>query len=63
MGAITPIGLSVDEFWASVKEGKTGFGTISKFDASEYKCHVVICASLFGYIAIPPSTEITCPVI
>ena len=22
MGAITPIGLSVDEFWASVKEGK-----------------------------------------
>ena len=40
MGAITPIGLSVDEFWASVKEGKTGFGTISKFDASEYKAHV-----------------------
>lgn len=40
MGAITPIGLSVDEFWASIKEGKKGFGIISKFDASEYKCHV-----------------------
>lgn len=38
MGAITPIGLSVDEFWAGVKEGKTGFDTITKFDASEYKC-------------------------
>lgn len=38
MGAITPIGLSVDEFWSGVKEGKTGFGTITKFDASEYKC-------------------------
>ena len=38
MGAITPIGLNVDEFWNSIKEGKTGFGEITKFDASEYKC-------------------------
>lgn len=38
MGAITPIGLSVEEFWVSVKEGKMGFGEITKFDASEYKC-------------------------
>ncbi|MCH5256655.1 MAG: beta-ketoacyl-ACP synthase II [Lachnospiraceae bacterium] len=38
MGAITPIGLSVEEFWNSVKEGKTGFGPITYFDASEYKC-------------------------
>ena len=27
MGAITPIGLSVEEFWEGVKEGKTGFFT------------------------------------
>lgn len=40
MGAITPIGLSVEEFWANIKEGTTGFGTITRFDASEYKCHV-----------------------
>lgn len=38
MGAITPIGLSVDEFWTGVKEGKIGFDTITRFDASEYKC-------------------------
>ena len=38
MGAITPIGLSVDAFWEAVKAGKTGFGPITKFDASEYKC-------------------------
>ena len=25
MGAITPVGLSVEEFWNSVKEGKTNF--------------------------------------
>jgi len=40
MGAITPIGLNVNEFWDSVKQGKTGFGTITKFDASEFKCHL-----------------------
>lgn len=40
MGAITPIGLSVEEFWESVKAGKTGFAPITKFDASEYKCHI-----------------------
>ncbi len=39
-GAITPIGLNVDEFWASVKEGKLGFGPITKFDSSEYKSHI-----------------------
>lgn len=38
MGAITPIGLNVDEFWAGVQEGSIGFGPITKFDASEYKC-------------------------
>lgn len=40
MGAITPIGLSVEEFWENVKKGVTGFDFISKFDASEYKCKV-----------------------
>ena len=38
MGAITPIGLSVDEFWAGVKEGKLGFAPITKFDAADFKC-------------------------
>lgn len=38
MGAITPIGNSVDAFWESVKQGKIGFDKISYFDASEYKC-------------------------
>lgn len=40
MGAVTPIGLNVEEFWAGVKAEKIGFGEISKFDASEYKCHM-----------------------
>ncbi len=40
MGAITPIGLSVEEFWKSVREQKIGFGEITHFDASEYKAHL-----------------------
>ena len=40
MGAITPIGLNVEDFWKNVKAGTLGFGEITKFDASEYKCHM-----------------------
>ncbi len=40
MGAITPTGLSVEEFWQSVKAGRHGFAPITRFDASNYKCHV-----------------------
>lgn len=40
MGAITPIGLSVDEFWDSVKEQKIGFAPITSFDTTDYKCHI-----------------------
>ena len=40
MGAITPIGLNVQDFFQSVKEGKHGFGSITKFDSDGYKCHV-----------------------
>lgn len=38
MGAVTPIGLSVDEFWQSIKAQKTGFSEITKFDTTNYKC-------------------------
>ena len=38
MGAITPIGNSVDTFWDSIRQGKTGFGPITSFDAADYKC-------------------------
>ena len=38
MGAITPIGLSVDEFWAGIREGKIGFDRITRFDTADYKC-------------------------
>ncbi len=40
LGAVTPIGNSVDEFWNSIKENKVGIDTISAFDASEFKAKV-----------------------
>lgn len=38
MGAITPIGNSVDAFWDSVKQGKIGFAPITYFDTADFKC-------------------------
>lgn len=38
MGAITPIGNSVEEFWNGIKEGETGFGPITYFDTADYRC-------------------------
>lgn len=37
MGAITPIGNSVDEFWKSLKNKTVGIGPISYFDVTDYK--------------------------
>ena len=38
LGAITPIGLNVNEFWENVKLGKHGFAPITYFDTTDYKC-------------------------
>ncbi|MCH7494545.1 MAG: beta-ketoacyl-ACP synthase II [Candidatus Marinimicrobia bacterium] len=40
MGAITPIGNDVSEFWESLKKGKSGIGPITRFDNTEYKCRI-----------------------
>tara|TARA_Y100000991_G_C21971053_1_gene349490 strand:- start:35 stop:1288 length:1254 start_codon:yes stop_codon:yes gene_type:complete len=37
MGALTPIGNSVDEYWNSLLSGKSGAEPITKFDASLFK--------------------------
>ena len=40
LGAITPIGNNVPEFWSAVKQQKVGIGEITHFDATDYKCHL-----------------------
>ena len=37
MGAITPIGLNVNDFWKNIKEGVHGIGPITYFDTTDYK--------------------------
>lgn len=40
MGALTPVGHTVPEFWNSLLEGKSGAGPITRFDASGYRCRI-----------------------
>lgn len=40
LGAITPIGNSVDEFYAGIKEGRIGLDNISKFDTSDFRVKI-----------------------
>ena len=47
MGAITPVGNSVPEFWESLKAGKCGIGEITKFDTTDYK--VKVAAEVKGF--------------
>lgn len=37
LGALTPIGNSVEEYWENLALGKSGAGPITKFDASKFK--------------------------
>ena len=35
MGAVTPIGIGVDNYWENITAGVSGIDTIKSFDASE----------------------------
>jgi len=37
MGAITPLGNNVEEFWQNIVAGKSGIGLITKFDTTNFK--------------------------
>ena len=40
LGAVTPIGNNVKDFWAGIREGKVGIGSITKFDTTDYKVKI-----------------------
>lgn len=40
LGAVTPIGNTVDEFWDSIQKGIVGIGEITKFDTTDYKVKI-----------------------
>lgn len=37
LGAITPLGNTVEQFWQQILAGKSGIGPITKFDSSKFK--------------------------
>ena len=37
LGAVTPIGNNVKDFWKSIRAGTAGIGPLTKFDISKYK--------------------------
>lgn len=40
MGLVCPLGNTLDEFWGSLLEGKSGVGLISRFDTSAYPTRI-----------------------
>ena len=40
LGAITPIGNNVDDFYAGIKEGRIGFDNISRFDTTDFRVKI-----------------------
>ena len=49
LGAITPLGNNVNEFWKGIKDGKCGIDYITKFDTTDFK--VKLAAEVKGYNA------------
>lgn len=49
MGAVTPIGNTVEEFWNNVKAGTVGIQEITKFDTTDYK--VKLAGEVKGFVA------------
>ncbi|GAA0638493.1 MAG: beta-ketoacyl-[acyl-carrier-protein] synthase II [Sphingomonadales bacterium RIFCSPHIGHO2_01_FULL_65_20] len=40
LGLVTPLGADVETAWSNLIAAKSGAGTITRFDASEYKCRI-----------------------
>lgn len=47
LGAVTPLGLNIEEFWANVIAGKSGVGLITRFDTTDF--NVKIAAEVKGF--------------
>ena len=39
-GAVTPIGKTLEEFWAALQRGDSGIGPITRFDATDYSTKI-----------------------
>ncbi|WP_221390543.1 beta-ketoacyl-ACP synthase II [Dyadobacter sp. NIV53] len=58
LGAITPLGNTVDEFWQNILAGKSGAGAITKFDTSKFKTHFACEVKHFNAVDFIDKKEI-----
>ena len=56
MGAVTPVGIGVSEYWNALKEGTCGVGKITRFDASEMPVQIAAELKDFDPTAYMPKT-------
>ncbi|WP_080146340.1 beta-ketoacyl-ACP synthase II [Marinilactibacillus piezotolerans] len=49
LGAVTPLGNNVEEFWNGLKTGKNGIGPLTKFDGTSIDVHVA--GEVKGFVA------------
>jgi 3-oxoacyl-[acyl-carrier-protein] synthase II len=58
LGAITPIGNNVNDFWAGLINGKSGAGVITKFDATRHKTRFACEVKNFNPLAYFEKQEV-----
>jgi 3-oxoacyl-[acyl-carrier-protein] synthase II len=48
LGAVTPLGLTAEETWANLLQGKSGIGPITQFDVSDMPSQIAGCVKDFN---------------
>ncbi|MFZ4727684.1 MAG: beta-ketoacyl-ACP synthase II [Pseudanabaena sp.] len=57
LGAITPIGNTVEEYWQGLVDGKNGITDITRFDTTDHECRVGGEVKDFDPLAYVPAKE------
>ena len=57
MGLVSPIGIGVEETWQSLCDGKSGVGTITRFDVSKYQTQIAAEVKNFNAQDFLPAKE------
>ena len=64
MGMMTPCGLTLQETWGSLIEGKSGIGPITQFDTSNFNTRIAGEVKEFDLDAfVPKKEQIMSPII
>ena len=58
LGAVTPVGNTVEETWAGLTAGKNGIGPITRFDSSNLKVHIAAEVKNFDPLQYSSKSEL-----